>query len=126
MNKRSKARWVRNLRDPKYADRQCRGILMSTFDYDRYKVKDPSNFKFCALGVLIDGFHRSLRNPTTDWWLDKSKPSTIHIRKYQPIDMAEVYSSVGLATHEIRKIIELNDVRKWTFPKIADYIEKNF
>lgn len=116
MNKRSKARWVRNLRDPKYANNQMINNLAN-----------DDHTKFCALGVFVDG-HSSVKTREKTNRNDKVVYRTwVFSRPAQGLRLGivDLFKSAGLTYENRVKIVELNDQRKWSLPKIADWIEEN-
>lgn len=114
----SKKKWVRNLRSPKYADKQTRGALIfNAWDTHR----EVNILKFCALGVLINESPRTKVNKNKSWWVDKTS-----INDIRAITTAEIYRTVGLTADESQDVVRLNDIEGKTFAQIADYIEENF
>lgn len=105
---KAKAKWVRDLRSGKF--KQGRGRLLTA----------PGNF--CCLGVLatqvVDIRRRDSRETLRD-----ATMLIAAMKLPQPIKNALSKMS-GYHTTE-NELIHFNDSKRWSFAKIADWIEEN-
>lgn len=107
MNPKAKAQWIAKLRSGEYT--QGTGSL-----------RDSGN-KYCCLGVLCEVAVEDGLIPEGTLIENGEYYGYDEHASFLPTSVASVYN-VG-ETHEL---IRLNDQEKWSFEKIADYIEKNF
>lgn len=109
MNRRIQRRWLSALRSGKY--KQTFHTLMST-DIDGRPCH-------CALGVLC----ASLPPGFGKWNGERGSITYKDIESMFGLPQS-LMTKIGLTIDEHKKICQLNDSRKWTFDKIADYIER--
>ena len=101
MHSKYKSQWLTDLRSGKY--KQVTGVLRS---HDN---------KFCCLGVLID------KDEVWVKWRSQYETQTGENTSLS----IEYLNRYGLTINEMDKLITLNDVSRYTFEEIADWIELN-
>jgi hypothetical protein len=99
-------KWVADLRSGKY--KQCKLCLKRQVDEE---------FRYCCLGVAYD-----IQYP--HGWASYDDLFTNEGEKFYL--SAAFREFVGLTEAEVLQLGRLNDVNKFSFEQIADYIEKNF
>jgi hypothetical protein len=112
MDKKAKKNWVRELRSNQYD--QGEGALCQ---------KIGNKVEFCCLGVLLH-----VEDPRP-WQKDMAGDNTYWVGdEYDEYD-AELPESfrvkVGITHGEQQCLVDMNDVKKYTFNQIADWIEAN-
>lgn len=95
-------KWIAALRSGEY--KQGRGWLR------------PEKDEFCCLGVLLDLGDNTKR--TEDGWITSF--GKVGCVSHLP---APVCYALSLSVEDRLKLISLNDAKKYSFNKIADYIE---
>lgn len=103
MNKRIKAKWLKALRSGKYqqGQDQLRGIDPTTAEYEH-----------CCLGVLADC--------AGERWRQDYEGMRLAEHLYLPAALLKRY---GLTDKQQKRCATLND-RRWSFERIASYIQR--
>ena len=122
MNKAIKAKWLRDLRDPTYI--QGRNQLCIATD----EGEDP---EYCCLGVLVESAghylvpkHKKGKDPGSDLSARKITYS-IDYPHAQSYSLSSTIMRETRLTGDITfKLMKMNDIQKWSFPKIANWIER--
>lgn len=110
LKKKIKEKWLNALRSGAY--KQSREMLRR------------KGGGFCCLGVLCD----ITKNMSDKWEVTPHFKYVyfVHEREHYKSNVPlDILQKVGLRRTEEQALIELNDVRKYNFKKIADYIEAN-
>ncbi len=123
MNKRIKAKWLKALRSGEY--KQGREALKNVVSRGVYngatsrKLKKPT---FCCLGVLCDLF-----SGKHDKWVEKDEDMFFEFKGARHFERLPhtLQKKVKLDEGAMEDLIELNDSKKASFKKIADFIEAN-
>jgi len=105
MDTEIKRKWVKALRSGKY--KQTRGRLKAR------------NGAMCCLGVLE---HKVLGVPYK-WWPDQGIYLNSEFSYTGPTYRDTIMQS-GLTTPLFKRLADLNDLDKWSFEQIADWIEE--
>lgn len=121
MNKRIKKLWIDSLR----SDTIKQGIgQLCSLD------KQTNQYNLCCLGVLTEIYQSERKR-------HKKKQLSIKTPTVGPYKIIFSYDSSishlpkivrnwsGITNSQMTDLIKLNDVYRFTFPEIADYIEKN-
>ena len=109
MNEYFKKIWVKALRSGKY--KQTTHILRNTFG-------------FCCLGVACDLFKEKHQKWEKSNFIYNFKNEKNHSynQNYIPRSLAR---KIGIDNSNQECLSRLNDINRFSFKKIADYIEKN-
>lgn len=110
MKKDVMQKWVKALRSGKYKQ-------------TRLRLKDSTGY--CCLGVLCD-----ISAPeTSEYWVKYGDEYTFSecndSLPYNVIVWAGMKSAIGLSTPSA-SLTKKNDIKRWSFKKIADFIEHNY
>lgn len=109
MKKAIRDAWVQSLRSGLYP--QARGALCR---------REQEGYCFCALGVLAD-----VVDPKGWETGDLELGMLREYGGYIGLLPDEMYDEIGLPWTVSRRVVELNDDEKKTFPEIASWIEEN-
>jgi hypothetical protein len=120
MNKKMKKIWLKALRSGKY--KQGRKYLCQTVNgEDRY----------CCLGVLANECLDAHWVPADASWIAPSKKphdKYLLMKNYRKVDYVIPYNFVketGITSCQMERLAMMNDASRYSFEKIANWIEEN-
>jgi len=116
VKKELKQKWIKMLRSGRY--KQGRGHLAK-------QKTENSDWRFCCLGVLCEAAGTKAKFITDD----KTRyQDDFKVARYGDSDATlneNLRRKYGITLDETEKLMELNDNEKWSFKRIATWIEKN-